>query len=163
MGGSSTNRYIAGRVVSPSGTVAAEFRISTGYGKASDVAFDAPTSFVVWCEDYADTEIRGRFVSPAGVPGTEISVNASAAPSDNPKSVTFDGSNYLVSGTTRSAGLKPERGTCSASGSARRRVGRELHHHHQRSRPPTWNERGVRRHYFFATWMDMSSVTNWDV
>ena len=30
------------------------------------------------------------------MPGAEIVVNASPAPSDNPKSVTFDGTNYLV-------------------------------------------------------------------
>src|SRR6185369_9945153 len=97
LGGSSpTNRYIAGRIVTPGGSVGNEFRISSGYGKASDVAFDGTNFFVVWCEDSADQQIRGRFVSPAGVLGTEISVNASVAPSDNPKSVTFDGTNYLA-------------------------------------------------------------------
>lgn len=95
-GGNSNNRYIAGRIVNPDGTMGSEFRISTGFGDASDVAFDGVNFFVVWCEDGADQEIRGRFVSPAGLPGAEISVNASAAPSDNPKSVAFDGTNYLV-------------------------------------------------------------------
>lgn len=90
------NRYIAGRMVSPDGTMGREFRISTGFGDAADVAFDGVNFFVVWCEDVADAEIRGRFVSPAGVPGREISINASQAPSDNPKSVAFDGTNYLV-------------------------------------------------------------------
>lgn len=97
LGGSSpTNRYIAGRIVSPDGSIGSEFRISTGYGNSSDVAFDGTNFFVVWSEDSADQQIRGRFVSPAGVLGTEISVNASVAPSDNPKSVAFDGTNYLV-------------------------------------------------------------------
>lgn len=96
LGGEWNNRFIAGKMVSPNGTLGSEFRISTGYGDASDVAFDGTNFFVVWCEDSADTEIRGRFVSPAGVPGMEISVNASPAPSDNPKSVAFDGTNYLV-------------------------------------------------------------------
>jgi len=95
-GDDSTNRYIAGRVVDPDGSMGSEFRISTGYGKASDVAFDGTNFFVVWCEDQYDYEIRGRFVSPAGVPGTEISVNAGPGYSDNPKSVAFDGANYLV-------------------------------------------------------------------
>ena len=96
MGGSDTNRFIAGKMVSPNGTLGSEFRISTGYGDASDVAFDGANFFAVWCEDYYDTEIRGRFISPAGVSGTEISVNASTAKSDNPKAVAFDGTNYLV-------------------------------------------------------------------
>ncbi|BDV43931.1 hypothetical protein GURASL_28540 [Geotalea uraniireducens] len=96
LGADSTNRYIAGRIVSPDGSLGSEFRISSGYGDASDVAFDGTNFFAVWTEDQYDYEIRGRFVSPAGVAGTELSVNASTAPSDNPKSVTFDGTNYLV-------------------------------------------------------------------
>lgn len=96
LGDDSTNRYIAGRVVDPDGSMGDEFRISTGFGKASDVAFDGTNFFVVWCEDQYDYEIRGRFVSPSGVPGTEISVNASTGYSDNPKSVAFDGTNYMV-------------------------------------------------------------------
>ncbi len=96
LGEDSTNRYIAGRIVDPNGTVGNEIRISTGYGQESDVAFDGANFFVVWCEDQFDTEIRGRLVTPAGFIGSEVSINASAAPSDNPKSVTFDGTNYLV-------------------------------------------------------------------
>jgi len=34
------NRYIAGRILEPDGALGNEFRISTGFGKASDVAFD---------------------------------------------------------------------------------------------------------------------------
>jgi len=96
LGEDSTNRYIAGRVVDPDGSMGSEFRISTGNGDASDVAFDGTNFFVVWCEDQYDYEIRGRFVSPAGDLGTEISVNASTGYSDNPKSVAFDGTNYMV-------------------------------------------------------------------
>ena len=83
-------------MVSPDGTVGGEFRISSGYGDASEVAFDGTNFFVVWREDSADTGIRGCFVSPTGVTGIEISVNASPAPSDNPTAVAFDGANYLV-------------------------------------------------------------------
>lgn len=96
LGDNSTNRYIAGRIVNPNGIMGSEFRISTGNGTASDVAFDGANFFVIWREDQNDREIRGRFVSQSGVPGTEISVNASPAPSDNPMSVAFDGTNYLV-------------------------------------------------------------------
>lgn len=97
LGDRSDNRYIVGIIVNPDGSMGTEFRISTGYGDASDVAFDGTNFFVVWTEDYYDTEIRGRFVSTSGtLVGTEISVNASAYPSDNPKSVIFDGTNYMV-------------------------------------------------------------------
>lgn len=113
-GDASNNRYIAGIQVNPDGSKGTEFRISTGFGKASDVAFDGTNFFVVWCEDSLDTEIRGRFVSTTGVPGTEISVNASLAPSDNPKSVVFDGTNYLVAWNDETGGA--ETGTWDAFG-----------------------------------------------
>lgn len=91
------NRYIAGRIVDPDGSMDnEEFRISTGNGDASDVAFDGNNFFVIWREDQLDREVRGRFVSPAGVLGTELSVNSSIDKSDNPMSVTFDGTNYMV-------------------------------------------------------------------
>lgn len=96
LGEDSTNRYIAGCLVDPSGSVGSEFRISTGYGQEGNIAFDGNNFFVVWCEDSNDEEIRGRFVSPSGTLGKEISVNASPYPSDNPKMVAFDGQNYLV-------------------------------------------------------------------
>ncbi len=95
-GDASTNRYIAGTIVNPDGSKGSEFRISTGFGAASDVGYDGTNFFVIWREDSTDTEVRGRFVSPAGVLGNEISINASAAPSDNPMSLAFDGTNYLV-------------------------------------------------------------------
>jgi len=96
LGDNSTNRYIAGRIVDPDGSMGSEFRISTGNGAASDVAFDGTNFFVIWREDQLDREVRGRFVSTAGVPGTEMTVNASTSNSDNPISVTFDGTNYMV-------------------------------------------------------------------
>lgn len=100
-GDASTNRYVAGRIVDPNGTLGDEFRISTGYGNGSSVAFDGTNFFVTWKEDQYDQEVRGRFVSPAGVPGTEMSINASVAMSDNPVPVSFDGTNYLVAWTDR--------------------------------------------------------------
>lgn len=98
-GDRSDNRYVAGRIISPDGTMGAEFRISDGYGNGSSVAFNGANGenfFVVWKEDSQDFEVRGRFVSPAGTLGKEISINASPAPSDNPVSVAFDGTNYMV-------------------------------------------------------------------
>jgi len=60
------------------------------------VAFDGTNFLVVWTDDSNDYEVKGRFVSPAGTLGTELSINASTAPSDNPLTVAFDGTNYLV-------------------------------------------------------------------
>lgn len=95
-GEESDNRYIAGALISTDGSVSSEFRISTGHGHLSTVAFDGTNFFVVWVEDSEDKEIRGRFVSPAGTVGTEISINASTLPSDNPPAVRFGLDSYLV-------------------------------------------------------------------
>jgi hypothetical protein len=95
-GDSSTNRYVAGRIVSADGSMGAEFRISQGYGNGSSIGFDGTNFFVVWKEDSQDYEVRGRFVSPTGTLGQEISINASPALSDYPVVVAFDGTNYMV-------------------------------------------------------------------
>lgn len=90
------DRYVAGRLISPDGSMGNEFRISDGLGASSSIAFDGTNFFVVWQESSNEYEVRGRFVSPSGSLGQEISVNASLASSDNPPSVAFDGTNYLV-------------------------------------------------------------------
>lgn len=92
----SGNRYIAGRIISPNGTMGVELRISTGNGNNNTMIFDGTKYFVAWVEDINDYEVRGRFVTPDGVLGAEISINASVAKSDNPLGVAFDGTNYLV-------------------------------------------------------------------
>lgn len=96
LGEDSTNRYIAGRLIAPDGTLGAEFRISGGFGARSGVTTNGENFFVVWGEDSKDYEVRGRFVTPGGVLLNEISINASTAPSDNPVAVSFDGTNYMV-------------------------------------------------------------------
>jgi len=96
---SGTGRDIVyGRLVSPSGTVGNEIRISTGYGSKAihNVAFDGANFFVVWDDHASNTSVKGRFVHPSGTPGTEITVKPNGLPNDNPLSVAFDGTNYLV-------------------------------------------------------------------
>lgn len=96
-GDRSDNRYIAGRIVAPDGTLGNELRISAGFGAGSSVGFDGSNFLVVWREDALDYEVRARLVSPAGaLVGQEISINASQAPSDSPLLVGFDGTNYMV-------------------------------------------------------------------
>ncbi|HWH70596.1 MAG TPA: hypothetical protein VNT26_14505, partial [Candidatus Sulfotelmatobacter sp.] len=162
-GGASNNRYIAGRLVSPDGTMGQEFRISSGFGKASDVAFGGDKFFVVWCEDAADAEIRGRFVSPAGVLASEISVNASAAPSDNPKSVAFDGTQFLVVWNDEVAGKDTQTWDCFGQlvGPSGALVGGVI---------PITEEPGPQMvtsvafdgNRYLAAWTDMSNPFNWD-
>jgi hypothetical protein len=164
LGDASTNRYIAGRIVDPDGSMGTEFRISTGFGTASDVAFGGTNFFVVWCEDVADTEIRGRFVSSAGVPGAEISVNASPAPSDNPKSVAFDGTNYLVVWNDEVDGA--ETGTWDSFGQLVSTGGTLVG-----GRITITSEPGPQMvttvafdgANYLAVWVDMQNGTNWDM
>lgn len=92
---------VFGKIITKSGSVGTEFRISTGCGKEhggiGNLAFDGTNFIVVWTEDVGDSEIRGAFVNPdAGVINTNFSINASLSPSDNPCAVAFDGTNYLI-------------------------------------------------------------------
>jgi hypothetical protein len=95
---------IYGRLVSPDGTVGAEFPISSGFGQFTNVchavAFDGSNFFVVWIEQSTDPALsnlalKGRFVSPAGALGTEFTINGVAPAKEGP-SVAFNGSTYFV-------------------------------------------------------------------
>jgi hypothetical protein len=162
-GAQSNNRYVAGRLVNPDGSLENEFRISSGYGNASDVVFGANQFFVVWCEDGADKEIRGRFLTQAGVPGTEISVNASPAPSDNPKSVAFDGINFLVVWNDEVGGAGTYTWDCfgqivSPTGAL---VGGVITLTDEPGPQMVTSLASDGTHYL-AVWMDMSNPSNWD-
>jgi hypothetical protein len=89
---------VYGRLVSPSGAVENEIRISSGLGKQTEnnVAFDGTNFFVVWCDNASNNEVKGRLVNPSGTLETEMTVKASGLPNDNPLTVAFDGTNYLV-------------------------------------------------------------------
>jgi len=163
----SYDRYIAGRIVSPDGTMGDEFRISSGSGRESDVAFDGANFFVVWCKmdiNGYGYEIRSRFVSPAGVPGTEISVNNSAARSDNPKSVAFDGTNYMVIWNDEVGGLDSGEWDVlgqrvSTSGG---KVGDVITINSEAGRQlgTTVAFDGT---YYLTTWMDMAYLSDWNL
>lgn len=163
LGDNSTNRYIAGRLVNPDGGTGSEFRISSGYGKASDVAFDGTNFFVVWSEDQYDQEIRGRFVAPNGTLGTEISVNASAAPSDNPKSVAFDGTNYLVAWNDEVSGQ--DTGTWDAFGQLVSKTGSLVGTSFAITNDPgpqVLSSVAFDGANYLASWVDMSNDSNYN-
>jgi len=161
MGDDSTNRYIAGRIVDPDGSMGSEFRISTGNGAASDVAFDGTNFFAIWREDQLDYEVRGRFVSPAGALGTEIQVNNSAYPSDNPMSVTFDGTNYLVIWNDQNDGS-----SWQVFGQRVTKNGTlyggviQITNEYGRKMGTTVAFDGVN---YLATWVDMTNLANWNL
>ena len=60
------------------------------------MAFDGTNFLVAWTDNTTNTDVKARFVSAAGVPGTELVVRSSATPCDNPVSVGFNGTDYLV-------------------------------------------------------------------
>jgi len=96
--GEGIREAVYGRPISPSGEFGYWFVISNGYGNKglNNVAFDGTNFFVVWNDNISNNQVRGKFVSPNGVEGTEIAVKASGLPNDNPLTVAFDGTNYLV-------------------------------------------------------------------
>ncbi len=95
-----THKAIYGKFVELNGTISPEFKISSMWGKLSDlnsIAFDGNNFLVVYIEDKYDTKVLARFVSPTlGPTGSELTIDDNNLPSDNPFSVFFDGEKYLV-------------------------------------------------------------------
>lgn len=166
-GSNSNNRYIAGRIISPDGTMGSEFRISSGFGAKSSIGFDGTNFFVTWIEDSLDYEVRGRFVSPTGTLGQEISINASPAPSDNPLVVAFDGANYLVVfhdevGATRTNPTQEWDVLGQRVSPAGALVGGVITISNDPGQQFTTGIAFDGTHYLVA-WTDMQSGTNWDI
>ena len=92
------DRDIYGRFVSALGAnQGVDFKISGAAGKDSEIAFDGTNFLIVWRDDVNDTDIYGRLMSPAGGFVTaEFLIDGNTLPSDNPISVIFDGTKYLV-------------------------------------------------------------------
>jgi len=92
---------VYGRLVSPGGSVGPEIQISAGFGNysmghGSTAASDGADYLVTWTDGQNDYEVRARVVHANGGLGAEFSVNASLDPSDNPLSIGFGGTDYLV-------------------------------------------------------------------
>ncbi len=165
LGETSGNRYVAGRIVNPNKTLGSEFRISPGFGTGGEVAFDDTNFFVVWCEDVSDTEIRGRFIHPSGfLAPSDFSVNASPAPSDNPKAVAFDGTNYLVVWNDEVAGA--ETGTWDCFGQRVDSEGSLVGSAFAIAADPgpqMATSVAFDGENFMAVWVDMQNETDWDM
>lgn len=91
-------RYVYGQIVSKSGSlIGPEIGISTDPGHMPAIAFDGSNYLVVWVEDTNDTDIYGQFISPSGTfEAGNFVIESNNFPSDNPISIVFDGTNYLV-------------------------------------------------------------------
>jgi hypothetical protein len=89
---SSSQNEIYGAIVSPAGSTAGEFAVTTGASQA--LAFDGTNYLVVWGNG---NDVHGTRVTPAGVvlDPSGIAI-AEAAGGKSPGGVAFDGTNYLV-------------------------------------------------------------------
>lgn len=95
------NDILYGQRVDKSGNlVGSVIQISSNFSRWDfAIAFDGTNYLVVWVEkiEDRDKDIYGQFVSASGLPvRTNFLIDDGTYPSDNPVSVAFDGSRYLV-------------------------------------------------------------------
>ncbi|MCU0412091.1 MAG: T9SS type A sorting domain-containing protein [Bacteroidetes bacterium] len=80
--------------------IGSPFQISEGYARECAIAHDGSKYLVAWCRvdhPLTDKTILGQFVSPAGtLIGTNFVIDDSDNASDNPVSMTYDGTKYWV-------------------------------------------------------------------
>jgi len=87
-----------GQVVSRSGVLlGGQVQISNNLAREVSVAYDGTNYLVAWCDEGNGRDIYGQFVSLSGVlVGTNFLIDGGPYRSDNPLSMAFDGSRYLV-------------------------------------------------------------------
>lgn len=95
------SQYVYGQRISRSGNlIGGPIQISSHYARESAVAFDGTNYLVAWCRvehPNVDKDIYGQLVGKSGVlVGTNFMIDGSPNASDNPVSMTFDGSKYWV-------------------------------------------------------------------
>ncbi|MDQ7798690.1 MAG: T9SS type A sorting domain-containing protein [Candidatus Edwardsbacteria bacterium] len=93
--------YLYGQRINRSGNlIGSPIQISSNYAREHAIAFDGINYLVAWCEcahPDVDNDIFGQFVSPSGtLVGANILIDGGQYASDNPLSMAFDGSRYLV-------------------------------------------------------------------
>ena len=93
------NGALIGRLIDKSGNlVGTEISINSS-ARENAVAFDGTSYLVAWVDEIPDTDrtISAQLVSqPGALVGGNFIVDDSSYPSDNPISIGFDGSRYLI-------------------------------------------------------------------
>lgn len=86
-----------GQLVSKSGSlVGPAIKISLNPARDNDIAFDGNNYLVAWCDDN-NKDLYGQLISKSGtLIGSNFLIDGNQLPSDNPVSIAFDGSRYLV-------------------------------------------------------------------
>jgi len=94
------NDTLFGRRIDKSGNlVGGVIKISsnTAHDWGSAIAFDGTNYLVAWTDNVNDREIYGQLISKSGVlVGSNFIIDDSPYFSDNPGSISFDGSRYMV-------------------------------------------------------------------
>lgn len=93
--------YLYGQRISKTGDlIGSPVQISSHYAREAAIAFDGTNYLVTWCKvDHpnVDRDIYGQFVSKSGsLVGGNFLIDGTPNASDNPVSMTFDGSRYWV-------------------------------------------------------------------
>ncbi|MFA6540657.1 MAG: T9SS type A sorting domain-containing protein [Bacteroidota bacterium] len=93
--------YLYGQRIGRSGNVlGSPVQISSHYAREQSIAFDGTNYLLAWCkinQPLTDKDIYGQFVSPSGaLVGNNFLIDGSDYASDNPVTMTFNGSRYLV-------------------------------------------------------------------
>jgi hypothetical protein len=99
-GGDHTD-YLYGQRIGRSGNiVGSPIQISSHYVREHDIAFDGTNYLLAWCKidgQTIDHDIYGQLVNPTGtLIGNNFLIDGNQFPSDNPVTVSFNGSRYLV-------------------------------------------------------------------
>ncbi len=91
--------YLYGQLIDKSGNlVGSPIQISSNYAREMAYGYDGTNYLMAWCEGSGTHEyIYGKFVSEQGtLAGSNFLIDGSTNNSDNPVSMGFDGSRYLV-------------------------------------------------------------------
>lgn len=91
------NNFHYGQLINKSGNlIGAQIQISTKPGRDNALAFDGNNYLMAWC-DNNNKDIFGQFISKSGaLVGSNFLIDSSPYASDNPVSIAFDGSRYMV-------------------------------------------------------------------
>jgi len=92
--------YLYGQRISRTGTLlGGQIKISSNYARELSLAYDGVNYLVAWIEKIAtrDKDVFGQFVSKAGsLVGNNFLIDGGPYFTDNPISLAFDGSRYLL-------------------------------------------------------------------
>ncbi|MGO9481501.1 MAG: T9SS type A sorting domain-containing protein [Candidatus Kryptoniota bacterium] len=98
--GGNDQDHLFGQLIDRSGNlVGSPIQISSSYARDMSIGFDGTNYLTAWCEESETQEdnVYGQFFSNQGtLVGSNFLIDGSQNASDNPVSVAFDGSRYLV-------------------------------------------------------------------